>query len=123
MFDIDFFKPYNDNLGHIEGDRALSLVGRITKDNIRKVDLPGRYGGEEFCVILPETSLDYGIEVAEQVRTSVEKETKPPNLAKGITISLGLAELRENNTLTDLIADADSKLYCAKKSGRNKLAY
>jgi diguanylate cyclase (GGDEF)-like protein/PAS domain S-box-containing protein len=123
LLDVDQFKHYNDTLGHIEGDRALARIGDVLKNATRKVDIAGRYGGEEFCVLLPNTSLAYGLEVAQRIRTAIEKETKPPCLARGLTVSLGLAEIEKQNTLTDLLQKADGKLYAAKAAGKNRVAY
>ncbi len=123
LFDVDHFKNYNDELGHVEGDRALAKIGEIVKSATRRVDISGRYGGEEFCVLLPNTSIDYGLEVAQRIKNSVEKKTAPPNLLKPVTISLGLAEMKKNSTLTDLLRNADEKLYIAKSTGRNRVVY
>lgn len=121
MFDVDEFKQYNDSLGHVEGDRALAEVGKIILKTIRTVDIPGRYGGEEFCVILPNTNLDDALEVAQRIRRAIEKKTKPPRLEEGVTVSVGLAESKPKGTLTDLIKNADKNLYAAKTSGKNQI--
>jgi diguanylate cyclase (GGDEF)-like protein/PAS domain S-box-containing protein len=123
ILDVDQFKQYNDTLGHIEGDKALAQIGKVLKNATRKVDIAGRYGGEEFCVLLPNTSLEYGLEVAQRIRVSIEKDTLPPCLARGLTVSLGLAEIQNKNTLTELIQKADEKLYAAKAAGKNRVAY
>jgi len=123
MFDVDHFKLYNDEFGHVEGDRALAKIGEIVKRATRRVDISGRYGGEEFCVILPNTSIDYGLEVARRIKDFIEKDTSPPELIKPVTVSLGLSEIKKNITLTELIKDADKKLYAAKSAGRNRVVY
>jgi diguanylate cyclase (GGDEF)-like protein/PAS domain S-box-containing protein len=123
MLDVDHFKHYNDELGHVEGDKALAKIGEIVKNATRRVDVSGRYGGEEFCVVLPNTSIDYGLEVAQRIKNFVEKKTIPPNLAKPVTVSLGLAEMKKNRSLTELIKDADEKLYAAKSAGRNRVVF
>ena len=123
IFDVDHFKDYNDCYGHTEGDKALAKVGQITRRATRKVDIPGRYGGEEFCVILPNTPIDCGVRVAKRLKCAIEKETKQPDLLSGLTISIGLAQLKPKCTFMDLLNKADEKLYGAKTSGRNRIVY
>ena len=121
MFDIDYFKEFNDSFGHLEGDKALSKIGYIIKEIIRKVDIPGRYGGEEFCILLPNTSINDAKDVAKRIMVSIEQQTSGSDLAKGITVSLGLSEYKSSMTLNDLIKSADEKLYTAKSLGRNQM--
>ena len=123
MCDIDHFKRINDNYGHPVGDSAITVVtGQISR-NIRQNDVLGRYGGEEFCVVLPGISRLKGIEIAERMRTSIEK-----NAGKGvrsvdglkITSSFGMTLLTSpRQTLSELIELADQALYLSKESGRN----
>lgn len=121
LLDVDHFKQFNDAFGHLEGDKALSEVGKILKHATRKVDIAGRYGGEEFCVVLPNTAMDDGLEVALRIKNAVEENTAPPTLIKPVTVSLGIAEMKRNQTLTQLIKSADERLYAAKAAGRNRV--
>lgn len=116
MVDIDHFKNYNDSHGHQEGDRLLSRLAGILLGEVRKADYVFRYGGEEFLIVLPETSLERACEAAERLRKAVEAE------AGGVTISLGVASLTESLKEKDqLIAAADKALYRAKENGRNRV--
>ena len=125
MADLDFFKVYNDRNGHIAGDLLLQKISKIMNSKIRDVDTLGRYGGEEFIIILPETSHESAAKIAERIRKGVEsthfkgQETQP----KGkITISMGLVTFHgEYKTRAHLIHSADELLYRAKESGRNQL--
>ena len=125
MIDIDDFKQFNDSYGHLVGDRALRDVSLIIRNNIRTVDVPARYGGEEFLVILPEATIDGGRLVAERVRQAVEEhvfDTGRGIRKTHVTISLGVAAY-EGAPLTDseLISLADSRLYEAKRDGKNRV--
>ena len=123
IFDVDNFKQFNDNFGHIEGDRALAQVGKITRKTTRKSDISGRYGGEEFCVIMPSTTIDSGVRVAERLKGAMEKETQKADLVSGLTISIGIAQLKPKWTFLDLLNKADGKLYDAKIAGRNRVVF
>ncbi len=119
MLDIDFFKSVNDRYGHAVGDQVIKAVADVLKTYTRDTDSVGRYGGEEFCVILPELKLDKAVQIAERIREAIEKES-----CKGVkvTTSLGVSTL-ESNTINpdELIDKADKALYTAKKSGRNRV--
>lgn len=118
MLDIDHFKKVNDDYGHQNGDLVLQKTSSTLKNVIRKSDSIGRYGGEEFIIILPETNAEQAVVSAEKMRSSVEK-VKYKNMPS-ITISCGVSLFNdENMSVEDLIANADEKLYEAKKSGRN----
>jgi two-component system cell cycle response regulator len=125
MFDIDHFKAINDNFGHLAGDYVLKELAQLVKSRLRPDDVLGRYGGEEFCAILPETPLSGGAHIAEDLRRLVEGrrfvfegETIP------VTISLGVAELSDGHLdVLTLLKSADDKLYEAKRSGRNRVCY
>ncbi|MCX8158764.1 MAG: GGDEF domain-containing protein [Candidatus Pacearchaeota archaeon] len=125
MIDIDFFKKYNDNNGHLAGDLLLQKVAKIIQNKIREVDSLARFGGEEFVVILPETSYENAIRIGERIRKAVANnhfpgEEKQPN--KNITVSIGLATFHgEYKNSKHLLASADELLYQAKESGRNKI--
>jgi diguanylate cyclase (GGDEF)-like protein len=124
FFDVDHFKNYNDTLGHPAGDVALKTVAHILKSSIRKSDIAVRYGGEEFCVILPEGDIQSAFNFAERLRKQIEsyhfaKEEVQPN--GKLTISLGVASFPNNaDSPKQLINKADAALYNAKGTGRNR---
>lgn len=125
MIDIDFFKSFNDNLGHLVGDKLLQELASILKNSCREVDLVARYGGEEFAIILPETYKEKAYSSAERIRklvaaTSFRYSDSEPS--KRITISIGVASFpNDASTTKDLIAYADKALYAAKETGRNRV--
>ncbi len=121
MIDIDHFKQCNDTYGHMVGDAVLRIIAERLKDSVREVDMISRYGGEEFCVILPETEKKLAVTVAERLRSSVEsKNVKVFDENLKITISLGVATFPEDgDTIETLIDKADTALYKAKRKGRN----
>lgn len=127
MVDIDFFKRVNDSFGHLTGDALLKQIARHLQEGLRATDSIGRYGGEEFLFVLPETSLDGALSVAEKLRSSIETLEHPieESPALRITVSIGLAALDPGAetapSLTDLIAEADSNLLIAKRTGRNRV--
>ncbi len=121
LWDIDHFKQINDRFGHRAGDKALSIVARILRDGIREVDFVGRYGGEEFLMLLPETDGDGAFKLAEKLRRAVENcgfnsRGKPVP----VTISCGLSSVREGDTPERLFERVDQALYQAKAQGRNR---
>ena len=122
MIDIDFFKKVNDTYGHASGDIVLRTVAQIIKEHLRESDIPSRYGGEEFAILLPFTHIDEAQIVGERLRKAVEET--PVCLDKmniNVTISMGLAELDSNESGEDLFKRADKALYEAKESGRNRV--
>ncbi len=123
MIDIDHFKKCNDKYGHLTGDKILREVGSIIKTNIREIDIAGRYGGEEFCIILPDTDKQGAIYVAERIRKAVEaSEIRAYDTVVRVTLSIGISTFpydgKEEETLID---KADWALYRAKKLGRNRV--
>ncbi|MBI9013278.1 MAG: GGDEF domain-containing protein [Clostridiales bacterium] len=118
MLDIDYFKRINDNHGHPIGDEVLVELSGLLLKNIRHHDAAGRYGGEEFIIILNETAGDIGYLIAERIRTEIQ-ENEFTELRLKITISIGMSEYRGEDALT-LIKSADKKLYDSKKMGRNR---
>ena len=120
LFDVDFFKKFNDTYGHDQGDRVLQAIGREMKEHFRKVDFPCRFGGEEFCVILPDTDPRGTYIVAERFRRRIERM-----LVDGlkVTISIGIVILPacEVTKPAELIKKADESLYDAKRRGRNQV--
>ncbi len=119
MFDIDHFKRINDTFGHDVGDYVLKEVVNVTKRCIRKQDIFGRWGGEEFLIILPYTTLDVAVKVAERIRTSLEFHTFE-KVGK-VTASFGVTEVKVEDTIESLIRRADEALYRAKRKGRNRV--
>lgn len=121
MFDIDYFKRINDAHGHDVGDEVLVGIAERCQDNIRLADILCRYGGEEFCLLLPETNLDDAYKVAEKLRnrTAVSFDTLAGDLS--LTISLGVATRKASmQNIEELITKADQALYQAKDGGRNQ---
>ncbi len=124
MIDIDHFKRYNDQHGHIAGDSAIRTIATTISDNIRPADMAARYGGEEFLLILPRCALKPAEAAAERVRQAVEKapvHSSDGDMLPPVSISLGIAELREDFTVEDFIQAADAALYRAKEAGRNRV--
>jgi diguanylate cyclase (GGDEF)-like protein len=122
MFDIDFFKRVNDRYGHLAGDYVLRELARLVQERIRRDEVFARYGGEEFAIVLPETPLEGAVALAEDLRTRVEEhrfvfqgERMP------VTVSIGCAALTEHASASDLLQQADEKLYEAKRAGRNRV--
>lgn len=120
MFDIDFFKKFNDKYGHPVGDEVLRMVSNTIKKLIRVSDKAFRYGGEEFCILLPETSAPNGSIFAERLRKTIESN-KSVQGGLSVTISIGIAEFNKNETAENLIDRADKALYVSKEGGRNRV--
>lgn len=128
MIDIDFFKKFNDTYGHAIGDTVLRTTANVIKEQLREYDIPSRYGGEEFCILLPQTNIDEAKIVAERLRTSVENKKIEIQTNKNeqikhisVTISVGLAQLDIKDMADDLYMKADRALYEAKEQGRNRV--
>ena len=120
MADLDHFKNINDTQGHLIGDRVLQEVARRITTSVRDKDMIGRYGGEEFLLIFPETSLQVAQQVAERIRQHIA--STPIHLQEQsipITISIGLTHFNPDDTLESLLQRADSAMYAAKQAGRN----
>jgi diguanylate cyclase (GGDEF)-like protein len=123
MMDLDRFKRVNDTHGHLMGSHVLAGVGRLIRDNLRMVDVSGRYGGEEFITYLAETRAAKAVAAAERIRRGLERHTFDYGGATlQITISIGVASYPEHGKdVTTLVARADSALYLAKERGRNQV--
>jgi diguanylate cyclase (GGDEF)-like protein len=122
MIDIDNFKVFNDKFGHVAGDRALTAVSAILRQQFRPRDLLVRYGGDEFAVLLPGAGMDKATVIADRVRQSVSGNTADGSdslIQIPVRISMGVAELEEGGNLTTLMRAADAALYRAKHAGRN----
>ncbi|WP_019142936.1 bifunctional diguanylate cyclase/phosphodiesterase [Noviherbaspirillum massiliense] len=122
LLDIDHFKRINDTYGHSVGDRVLKVFADTVQSKIRAIDCFGRYGGEEFLLMLPQTMLDEAQALAERVRISTE-QIDFSEIARNltVTVSIGISEFRPGDTVSQLIAWADQALYQAKSSGRNRV--
>ena len=129
MTDIDFFKNVNDTYGHAVGDLVLKTIAKIIRGQLREYDIAGRYGGEEFSILLPFTKINEAQMVAERLRKTIEEKVidiskvNPDSEIKKIkvTLSLGVYEMKESDNDEDLLRKADKALYQAKNTGRNKV--
>jgi diguanylate cyclase (GGDEF)-like protein len=123
LIDIDDFKKYNDRHGHIDGDKVLRKTADLIASCMRKMDSAYRYGGEEFTVILPETSCEEALLVAERIRKVVHSEVFLPEAGMkiSITISVGATQYVENEELSAFIQRADKAMYLSKQKGRNRV--
>ena len=126
MLDVDHFKHYNDTNGHMAGDSVLIEIGQILKNLIRKVDMAGRYGGEEFIIMMPATQKEGAVILAERIRAAIEEH--PFEFGSGqpggkLTVSLGVATYPAVGTTEEaLVNSADKALYMSKNSGRNRVS-
>jgi diguanylate cyclase (GGDEF)-like protein len=127
MIDLDHFKEINDTYGHLMGDKILKEAALLVSGSIRTYDIAGRYGGEEFLVILPDTNFDNTLKLAERIRKNIQeglyKKTGTP-LKKPVTISVGITSLAAGDTtIDDVLMRADNGLYKAKNEGRDRVAW
>lgn len=118
MLDVDFFKNYNDNYGHLEGDRVLKYVANILNQDVRKVDTVCRYGGDEFVVVLADTDIKGAKILAEKIKHSIQKQELGTHK---VAVSMGVAEYKSLWNKSDFIAKVDAALYRAKSEGRNRI--
>ncbi len=119
MVDVDHFKKFNDRFGHQAGDEVLLRVAGILRKRTRDVDFPGRYGGEEFCLLLSESTLEGAVEVAERIRSDLGAVSFE---GEKVTVSIGAAEYpTDGETVEDVLGSADAALYQAKRRGRDRV--
>lgn len=120
IIDLDHFKPINDRYGHLVGDQVLMQTAELLRNNVRQSDRPGRWGGEEFVVLCPDTDRNGAISVAEKIRAAFEKAV----FARGVTltVSIGIAATTTPISPTTLLEQADQHLYTAKARGRNQVS-
>jgi diguanylate cyclase (GGDEF)-like protein/PAS domain S-box-containing protein len=118
--DMDHFKSINDEFGHLVGDRVLVAAAGVLADQARPYDLPARFGGEEFLVLLPESTLADAMTIAQRIRTAISR-VAVPEVTRQITMSLGISTWGHGDTLGALVGRADAALYQAKKRGRNRV--
>ncbi|GLS25821.1 sensor domain-containing diguanylate cyclase [Marinibactrum halimedae] len=120
LIDIDHFKKINDTWGHLVGDRVIRKIGDLITSQVRPMDTPGRYGGDEFAILLPATTLKEALDVGERLRQSVESVTQQDDNYPEVCLSIGLAAMEmEFETYSDWLEAANKGLYLAKSSGRN----
>lgn len=125
MADIDHFKQVNDTYGHLFGDRVIKAVAQILTNNVKGKDTAARYGGEEFVVLLPDTPVDGALQLAENIRSIVErcriKRINDNGAVGSIRISLGVTSFKPGESAADFVARADAAMYVSKKEGRNRV--
>lgn len=119
MLDLDFFKRVNDTYGHQFGDTVLKNTSAMIQKELRKYDILARYGGEEFLVALSATDIDAGIQIAERICRAVGQHVYPNGV--NVTISIGITEYHDGDTIESIIERADTHLYSAKNNGRNRV--
>lgn len=123
LLDIDHFKQYNDSFGHIEGDKVLVKLGKVIRSCLRRMDTGYRYGGEEFTIILPETTSEEARIVAERLKATLKEASFNPCLGKEvkITISIGITEYSPKEDISSFVQRADKAMYISKESGRDRI--
>ena len=121
MLDIDHFKRINDEFGHLLGDEVLRQISTILTQQLRRVDVVCRYGGEEFSILVPQTTGEHALGAAEKLRKVIE-DWSFPGVPRPVTVSIGVADFPENGATRDeLVKAADAALYAAKQAGRNRV--
>ncbi|MDQ2085275.1 GGDEF domain-containing protein [Herbivorax sp. ANBcel31] len=125
MFDIDNFKVYNDSYGHVEGDKLLSLFGDIILQSIRKADIPVRYGGEEFTILIRDLNIEMAKNVGNRIRYQLERKNMDLENKKNsvkVTVSCGIAQFpKHSKDIKKVVEYSDKALYYAKETGKNKV--
>ena len=119
MLDVDHFKSYNDQFGHPAGDIALKIVAHVIRETLRGADVAARFGGEEFSILLPQTTGEEAVAIAERIRGNIEHADFPHRI---VTTSIGVASCSaELCASADIVSAADKALYEAKRHGRNRV--
>lgn len=122
--DLDHFKYVNDSFGHHTGDKVLQTFAEILKSSIREIDYAARFGGEEFVVLLNNTDIEQARTIAERIRSSLEQHNfNDLAPALNVTVSMGLANFRQYNSIQETLMSADNRMYKAKQAGRNQVVY
>lgn len=121
MADIDYFKSINDKFGHNIGDQVLIKVSQILKSSLRESDMIGRWGGEEFLIILTETNIQKALTIADKIMQTVRGAYFPT--VNNLTLSFGVAEIQNSDTIETFVDRADKSLYKAKERGRNRIEH
>jgi diguanylate cyclase (GGDEF)-like protein len=121
ILDIDFFKNINDEFGHMVGDDVLRAFAQRLREFLRSADISARFGGEEFVVVLPETSLSTALEVGERIRKGIAQAPLLNKPRVQATVSIGVATMEKEQSINELLAVADAAVYLAKKAGRNQV--
>jgi len=120
LIDVDQFKRVNDQFGHAAGDRALSRVADSLRSTCRQTDLPARYGGDEFAILLPETTGESGLQLAQRIAVALRNPAHEGPADPPLTLSIGVAQLAPGERVAALARRADQALYQSKTSGRNR---
>jgi diguanylate cyclase (GGDEF)-like protein len=121
VIDLDHFKRINDEVGHLAGDEVLRTFGRLAQENVREIDVFGRFGGEEFLLIFPQTSLLAALNIAERIREKVESHPWGEEVRAPVTVSIGLTQYNFGESVLDLFSRTDTAMYLAKRGGRNQV--
>lgn len=122
MMDLDNFKSINDTYGHLAGDEVLRVIGSVLKTSTRKSDIPIRYGGDEFIVILPETKLDDAVVVARKIRDKINSiKFKKNNIEFKCSLSLGVTQVKDGDTVESVLDRVDQALYKTKKNEKGEI--
>jgi len=125
LIDVDHFKRFNDDFGHGVGDQVLRLIAKVLRERVRDQDLPARYGGEELIAVFPGSDLKASVAVGEAIRRLISEckitRRSTGEVLPGVTVSIGVAQLRPGESMADLIERCDRALYTAKDTGRNRV--
>jgi len=122
LLDLDNFKELNDRLGHVTGDAALVHLAEVTRSVMRSQDLLGRYGGEEFVLLLPDTALESGVEAMKRLQRELSTRLFMQGKEKVlITFSAGVVQLQDTETSAEALLRADAAMYLAKRAGKNRV--
>jgi diguanylate cyclase (GGDEF)-like protein len=124
LMDIDHFKQYNDTYGHLEGDKVLVEIGKIIQSCLRRMDSGYRYGGEEFTIILPETTVEEAFSVAPRIQEALQHTafTPQPNKIVKVSVSIGVTQYIPDEDISDFVQRADQAMYLSKRKGRNMVS-